>query len=118
VPPSFDEMKDALDLRSKSGIHRLIPRSRAWLHPPPAESGARHRGDQAAESVAQGIGSGSRARGFTPSVIEGNLGRCAPRLRTMAAGRCRAGDGPHRGRYADRGDPEQDACDETCRPSS
>ncbi|MBV7379300.1 transcriptional repressor LexA [Maritimibacter dapengensis] len=24
VPPSFDEMKDALQLRSKSGIHRLI----------------------------------------------------------------------------------------------
>ena len=24
VPPSFDEMKDALDLQSKSGIHRLI----------------------------------------------------------------------------------------------
>ncbi|MFA5538811.1 MAG: transcriptional repressor LexA [Gemmobacter sp.] len=24
VPPSFDEMKDALSLRSKSGIHRLI----------------------------------------------------------------------------------------------
>src|SRR6267143_375562 len=24
VPPSFDEMKDALDLRSKSGPHRLI----------------------------------------------------------------------------------------------
>lgn len=24
VPPSFDEMKEALDLRSKSGIHRLI----------------------------------------------------------------------------------------------
>ena len=24
VPPSFDEMKDALDLASKSGIHRLI----------------------------------------------------------------------------------------------
>jgi repressor LexA len=24
IPPSFDEMKDALDLRSKSGIHRLI----------------------------------------------------------------------------------------------
>ena len=27
VPPSFDEMKEALDLRSKSGIHRLIT---AW----------------------------------------------------------------------------------------
>ena len=24
VAPSFDEMKEALDLRSKSGIHRLI----------------------------------------------------------------------------------------------
>jgi repressor LexA len=24
IPPSFDEMKEALDLRSKSGIHRLI----------------------------------------------------------------------------------------------
>lgn len=24
VPPSFDEMKDALDLRSKSGVHRLV----------------------------------------------------------------------------------------------
>ena len=24
VPPSFDEMKDALGLRSKSGIHRLV----------------------------------------------------------------------------------------------
>lgn len=24
IPPSFDEMKDALELRSKSGIHRLI----------------------------------------------------------------------------------------------
>lgn len=24
VPPSFDEMRDALDLKSKSGIHRLI----------------------------------------------------------------------------------------------
>jgi repressor LexA len=24
VPPSYDEMKEALDLRSKSGIHRLI----------------------------------------------------------------------------------------------
>ncbi|MGR3436351.1 MAG: LexA family protein, partial [Shimia sp.] len=24
VPPSFDEMKDELGLRSKSGIHRLI----------------------------------------------------------------------------------------------
>ena len=25
VSPSFEEMKDALDLKSKSGVHRLIP---------------------------------------------------------------------------------------------
>jgi len=24
IPPSFDEMKDALGIRSKSGIHRLV----------------------------------------------------------------------------------------------
>ena len=36
VPPSFDEMKDALDLRSKSGIHRLITalEERGFITPP------------------------------------------------------------------------------------
>ena len=49
VPPSFDEMKDALDLRSKSGIHRLITalEERGFIRRL-AQSGARHRGDQAA----------------------------------------------------------------------
>ena len=28
ISPSFEEMKDALDLKSKSGVHRLISRSR------------------------------------------------------------------------------------------
>lgn len=34
VPPSFDEMKDALDLRSKSGIHRLVTalEERGFIH--------------------------------------------------------------------------------------
>jgi repressor LexA len=34
VPPSFDEMKEALDLRSKSGIHRLITalEERGFIH--------------------------------------------------------------------------------------
>ena len=36
VPPSFDEMKDALDLRSKSGIHRLITALEERGYPPPA----------------------------------------------------------------------------------
>ncbi len=49
IPPSFDEMKDALDLRSKSGIHRLITALEgARLHPPPAQSGACARGAEAA----------------------------------------------------------------------
>ncbi len=48
VPPSFDEMKDALDLASKSGIHRLITAlEETRLHPPFAEPRPRTRSDQA-----------------------------------------------------------------------
>ncbi len=39
VSPSFDEMKEALDLRSKSGIHRLITARGAWIHPAPGAPG-------------------------------------------------------------------------------
>ena len=71
VPPSFDEMKDALDLRSKSGIHRLITalEERGFIRRLPNRA-------RAIEVIKQpdGFGAG-RARGFTPSVIEGNLGR-------------------------------------------
>jgi repressor LexA len=76
VPPSFDEMKDALDLRSKSGIHRLITalEERGFIRRLPNRARAIEV-IKLPESVAQGIGGGSRARGFTPSVIEGNLGR-------------------------------------------
>src|SRR6266540_2022925 len=75
VPPSFDEMKDALDLRSKSGIHRLITalEERGFIRRLPNRARAIEV-IKLPESVAHGIGSG-RARGFTPSVIEGNLGR-------------------------------------------
>jgi repressor LexA len=75
VPPSFDEMKDALDLRSKSGIHRLITalEERGFIRRLPNRARAIEV-IKLPESVAQGIGSG-RTRGFTPSVIEGNLGR-------------------------------------------
>jgi repressor LexA len=74
VPPSFDEMKDALDLRSKSGIHRLITalEERGFIRRLPNRA-------RAIEVVrlpdAVGHGIAGRARGFTPSVIEGNLGR-------------------------------------------
>src|SRR5215813_12939436 len=74
VPPSFDEMKEALDLRSKSGIHRLITalEERGFIRRLPNRARAIEV-IKLPESVAQGIG--GRSRGFTPSVIEGNLGR-------------------------------------------
>ncbi|MEA2976893.1 MAG: repressor LexA [Alphaproteobacteria bacterium] len=75
IPPSFDEMKDALDLRSKSGIHRLITalEERGFIRRLPNRARAIEV-IKLPESFAQGIGS-SRTRGFTPSVIEGDLGR-------------------------------------------
>ena len=79
VPPSFDEMKDALDLRSKSGIHRLITalEERGFIR----RLANRARAIEVIklpESVAHGMGGNGRARGFNPSVIEGNLGKVRP----------------------------------------
>jgi repressor LexA len=74
VPPSFDEMKDALNLRSKSGIHRLITalEERGFIRRLPNRARAIEV-IKLPESVAHGVGSGRRR--FTPSVIEGHLGR-------------------------------------------
>jgi repressor LexA len=76
VPPSFDEMKDALNLRSKSGIHRLITalEERGFIRRLPNRARAIEV-IKLPDSVAQGVGSGRRR--FTPSVIEGHLGRRA-----------------------------------------
>ena len=75
VPPSFDEMKDALDLRSKSGIHRLITalEERGFIR----RLANRARAIEVIKlpDAVSGNGFGGRTRGFTPSVIEGNLGR-------------------------------------------
>ena len=82
VPPSFDEMKDALDLRSKSGIHRLITalvergfirrlphRARAIeVIKLPENQGLIQGGGQSLNSTAA---LASPQRGFQPSVIEG-----------------------------------------------
>jgi len=75
VPPSFDEMKDALDLKSKSGIHRLITAlvERGFIRRLPHRARALEI-LKLPESVSQGL-VGVRGNGFTPSVIEGNLGR-------------------------------------------
>ena len=75
VPPSFEEMKDAVDLRSKSGIHRLITalEERGFIRRLPNRARALEV-IKLPENTAHGFGA-SRRRGFEPSVIEGNLGR-------------------------------------------
>ena len=66
VPPSFDEMKEALDLRSKSGIHRLITalEERGFIQR------LAHRA-RAIEIVKLPDALEGRS-GFTPRVIEGD----------------------------------------------
>ncbi|WP_319547316.1 transcriptional repressor LexA [Ruegeria conchae] len=68
VPPSFDEMKAALDLRSKSGIHRLITalEERGFIRR------LAHRA-RAIEIVKlpESLG-GEPTAGFKPRVIEGD----------------------------------------------
>ena len=78
VPPSFDEMKDALDLRSKSGIHRLITalEERGFIRRLPNRARALEV-VRLPDSVTPGLASVGRApgKGFAPSVIEGSLGK-------------------------------------------
>jgi repressor LexA len=76
VPPSFDEMKDALDLRSKSGIHRLIKalEERGFIRRLPNRARAIEV-VKLPESAVPAAAAPPRARGFSPSVIEGSLGR-------------------------------------------
>jgi repressor LexA len=78
VPPSFDEMKDALDLRSKSGIHRLITalEERGFIRRLPNR--ARAIEVIKLPELSASSSSGNGRRGFTPSVIEGNLGKVRP----------------------------------------
>lgn len=73
VPPSFDEMKDALDLRSKSGIHRLISalEERGFIRRLP------HRA-RAIEIVKLPDSLGGKPAGFTPRIIDGDLPDATP----------------------------------------
>jgi repressor LexA len=66
-------MKDALDLRSKSGIHRLITalEERGFIRRLPN----RARAIEVIKLPELAAGGGGGRRGFTPSVIEGNLGK-------------------------------------------
>lgn len=72
VPPSFDEMKEALDLKSKSGIHRLILalEERGFIRRLPN----RARALDVIRLPDAHVPRPGRQR-FSPSVIEGNLGK-------------------------------------------
>lgn len=74
IPPSFDEMKVALDLRSKSGIHRLITalEERGFIRRLPNRARALEV-IKLPDSMNPTLG-GRQSR-FEPSVIEGTLGK-------------------------------------------
>ncbi|MCA3718269.1 transcriptional repressor LexA [Brevundimonas sp.] len=75
VSPSFDEMKEALDLASKSGIHRLITalEERGFIR----RLAHRARALEVMKLPEQATAGAPRGRaGFTPAVIEGG-GRSA-----------------------------------------
>lgn len=76
IPPSFDEMKDALDLRSKSGIHRLITalEERGFIRRLPNRARALEV-VRLPDSMNPSLG-GRKAR-FEPNVIDGSLGKVA-----------------------------------------
>lgn len=77
VPPSFDEMKEALELKSKSGIHRLITalEERGFIRRLPHRARALEI-VKLPESMADSDPRAERDRRvFTPNVIEGSRGR-------------------------------------------
>jgi repressor LexA len=83
VAPSFDEMKDALNLRSKSGIHRLISglEERGFIRRLPHRARALEVVKLPEESAAPAPGSpaasGERGR-FSPTVIRGDFTAALP----------------------------------------
>src|SRR5688572_1913797 len=85
IPPSFDEMKDALDLRSKSGIHRLITalEERGFIRRLPNRARALEV-VRLPDSMNPSLG-GKKTR-FEPNVIEGTLGRVAQMPQRANAG--------------------------------
>ena len=75
VPPSFDEMKDALDLRSKSGIHRLVTalEERGFIRRLPHRARAleiiRLPDSMGGAAAIPALASADPAPGFSPRVI-------------------------------------------------
>lgn len=103
VPPSFDEMKEALDLRSKSGIHRLITalEERGFIRR------LAHRA-RAIEIVKlpdalmgkHGMVTATDQTGFSPRVIEGDRPASPPPAHAKAVQTIEAIEVPVMGRIA------------------
>jgi repressor LexA len=102
VPPSFDEMKEALSLQSKSGVHRLIIalEERGFIRRLPHRARAIEI-IKLPDAMSDGAGQQRRA-GFSPNVIEGSGRRAAPQLSSPPPGYAdvRAGSVPLMGRIA------------------
>lgn len=83
VPPSFEEMKAALDLQSKSGVHRLIValEERGFLKRMPN----RARALEVIKLPESHSPSLARKQGFVPNVIQGSLGKGKPAGAATAA---------------------------------
>ncbi|WP_022703858.1 transcriptional repressor LexA [Pseudorhodobacter ferrugineus] len=96
VPPSFDEMKEALDLRSKSGIHRLITalEERGFIR----RLAHRARAIEIVKLPEAMERPGFAPAGFTPKVIQGD--RVAPPKGAMVVEPVHAMELPVMGRIA------------------
>jgi repressor LexA len=86
VPPSFEEMKEALNLQSKSGVHRLIIalEERGFLKRMPNRARALEvikLPDAHSPHLGQPT---TRNTGFKPNVIEGQLGKAKPKTPSPA----------------------------------
>lgn len=79
ISPSFDEMKEALSLRSKSGIHRLITglEERGFIRRLPHRARAleiiRHPENQAAKNAPKTAKTGQQDEEFRHNVVRGNF---------------------------------------------
>jgi repressor LexA len=120
IAPSFDEMKDALNLRSKSGIHRLISglEERGFIRRLPHRARALEvlkLPEESAAPVSRDSGgakdNGERGK-FSPTVIRGDFSNALPG--SMIAAESDAAELPFYGRIA-AGTPIEALRDETAR---
>ena len=86
VSPSFDEMKDALNLKSKSGIHRLITglEERGFIRRLPHRARALEVVKLPEGLEVRGAGRPPRAK-FQPNVIKGDFSAALPGREVIAA---------------------------------